>query len=130
MEEGFQHSEFPFFEDEFHEDFRNTSKYSYQKRPPVFVSPLNPLDKEFLRASIRELSSILSSEWVEEAELSSKEIQISTPSLTIQCQIYRTMVDVLYSPTIGANIMSTSFAHTYLGTKPLAPTNKSIRVAP
>jgi len=73
-EEGFQPSEFPFFEDEFHEDFKNTSKYSYQKRPLVPVTPLDPLDKEFLRESIRELTSILSSEWVEEAKCSSEEI--------------------------------------------------------
>jgi len=39
-------------------------------------------------------------------------------------------VDVLYNPTIGANLMSTSFAHTYLGAKPLALTNKSLWVAP
>ena len=70
LEEGFQPSEFPFFEDEFHEDFENTSKYSYQKRPPVLVTPLDPLDKEFLRESIRELTSILSSKWVEKAERS------------------------------------------------------------
>ena len=39
-EEGFQPLVFPYFEDEFHEDFGNTSKYSYQKRPPVPVTPL------------------------------------------------------------------------------------------
>jgi hypothetical protein len=127
---GFQPSEFLFFKDEFREDFGNTSKYSYQKRPPVPITPLDPLDKEFLRESLRELTSILSSEWAEEAELSSKEIQIHTPSLTIQYQIYRTTVDVLYNPTVGANLMSTSFAHTYLGAEHLAPTNKSLRVAP
>ena len=72
--EDFQPLEFPFFEDEFHEDFKNTSKYSYQKRPPISVTPLDPLDKEFLRESIRELTAIMSSEWIEEAELSSEEI--------------------------------------------------------
>jgi len=128
--EGFQPSEFPFFEDEFHEDFRNTLKYSYQKRSAVLITPLDPLDKEFLRESIRELTSILSSKCVEETERSSEEIQIHTPSLTIQCQIYRTTVDVLYNPTIEANLMSTSVAQTYLGAKPLASTNKSLRVAP
>jgi hypothetical protein len=85
-EEGFPPSKFPCFEDEFHEDFGNASKYSYQKRPPVPVSPLDPLDKEFLRESVKELITIMSNEWVEEAELSSEEIQIHTPSLTIQCK--------------------------------------------
>ena len=40
------------------------------------------------------------------------------------------MVDVLYNPTVGANLVSMSFTHTYLGAEPLALTNKSLRVAP
>jgi hypothetical protein len=48
LEEGFQPLEFPFFEDEFHEDFKNTSKYSYKKRPPVPITPLNQLTKNSL----------------------------------------------------------------------------------
>ena len=71
----------------------------------------------------------MSSEWIE-AELSSEEIHICTPSLTIQCNICDDLVDVLYNPTIGANIMSASFASAYFGNEPLAPTNKSFRVAP
>jgi hypothetical protein len=129
-EEGFQPSEFPYFEDEFHEDFGNTLKYSYQKRPLVLITPLDPLNKGFLRESIRELTTIMSNEWVEEAELSSEEIQICTPSSTIQCNIHDDLVDVLYNPTVGANIMSASFASTYFSNKTLAPTNKSLRVAP
>ena len=128
-EEDFQPLEFPFFEDESHEDFGNTSKYSYLKRPPVPITPLDPLDKEFLRESISELTSILSSEWVEEAKLSSEEIQIRTPSLTIQCKICGIWVDVLYNPIVGANVLSASFTLTYLGDEPLAPTSKSFRIA-
>ena len=40
------------------------------------------------------------------------------------------MVDMLYNPTVGANLMSTSFAQTYLGAEQLASTNKSLRVGP
>jgi hypothetical protein len=40
------------------------------------------------------------------------------------------MVDILYNPTVGANLMSTSFASTYLGNEPIAPTIKSCRVTP
>ena len=72
----------------------------------------------------------MSSEWVEEAKLSSKEIHIRTPSLTIQCKICGIMVDILYNPTVGANLMSSSFASTYLGNEPIAPTIKSYRVTP
>jgi hypothetical protein len=64
----------PYFEDEFFEDFRNTSNYACQKRPPVPVTPLEPLDKEFLRESIKELTMILGNEWIEEVERSSREI--------------------------------------------------------
>ena len=40
------------------------------------------------------------------------------------------MVDVLYSPTIGANLMSVSFASAYFGNEPLAPTNTTFRDKP
>jgi hypothetical protein len=40
------------------------------------------------------------------------------------------MVDVHYNPTVGANIMSTSFSFAYFGNEPFAPTNKSLRIAP
>ena len=104
--------------------------YLCQRRPPVPITLLDPVDEEFLRNSIKELTTIMSNEWVEESELSSEEIQIHTPSSTIQCRISRTMVDVLYNPTVGANLMSKSFASTYLGDKPFAPTNRSLRIAP
>ena len=39
-------------------------------------------------------------------------------------------MNALYNPTVGANIMSMSFARTYLGNEPIAPTNKTFRVAP
>jgi hypothetical protein len=128
--EGFQPSESPSFEDKFHEDFRNISKYSCQKRPPVPVTPREPLDKEFLRKSIKELTTIMSREWIEEVELPSEEIQIHSPSLTIQCKIRDNLVDVLYNPTVGANIMSTTFVSAYFGKEPLAPINKSLRFGP
>ena len=70
--EGFQPLDLPYFEDDFFEDFGNTSKYSCQKNPSVPVTPCGPLDDEFLRESIRELTAIMSSEWVEEVEHSSK----------------------------------------------------------
>ena len=71
----------------------------------------------------------MSREW-EEAEFSSKAIQIHTPSLVIQCNICDNMMGVCYNPTVVANIMSTSFASTYFCNEPLAPTNKTIRIAP
>jgi hypothetical protein len=88
-EEGFQTSDLSFFEDDLFEELRNTSNYTCQKRPPVPVTPSDSLDEEFLRETIRELTAIMSTEWVPEGELSSEEIQIRTPSLPIQCKIPR-----------------------------------------
>ena len=84
-EEGFQPWDLPPFEDELFEYFKNTSKYSCQKKPLVPFTPLDPLDKEILKESIKELTAIMSSEWVEEAERSSEEIQIYAPPSTIHC---------------------------------------------
>jgi hypothetical protein len=73
-EEGFQPSDLPYFEDEFFKDFGNISKYSCQKRPLIPVTPSDPLDDLFLRKSVNELIATMSSEWVEEVELSSDKI--------------------------------------------------------
>ena len=37
---------------------------------------------------------------------------------------------MLYNPTVSVNLMSASFARTYLGDEPTAPTVKTVRVAP
>jgi hypothetical protein len=43
--EGFHPLDLSYFEDEFFKNFINTSNYACQKRPPVPVTPLEPLDK-------------------------------------------------------------------------------------
>jgi hypothetical protein len=65
----------------------------------------------------------MSNEWVEEAEFSLEEIQIHSPSSTIQCKVRRSWENVLYNPIVGANLMSTSYALAYVGNGPFAPTN-------
>jgi len=71
--------------------------------------------------AIKELTTVMSSEWVEQAELSSEEIQIHTPSSTLQSKVGRSWERVLYKPTVGANLMSSSYAHHYLGNEPVTP---------
>ena len=90
---------------------------SCQKKPPVPITPLDPLDRIVLKESIKELTTILSNEWIEEVECSSEEIQIRVPSSTIHCKIRGTWVEALYNPSVGANIMSAAFASAYLGEK-------------
>jgi len=72
-EEKIQPSALPFeFEDDLFEDYGNTSNYLYQKRPLVPVGPTEPLNKAFLKETVRDLTAIMSSEWVEEGELYSE----------------------------------------------------------
>jgi len=70
----------------------------------------------------------MSTEWVEEVELSSEEIQIRTPSSTIRCSIGRTSVEVLYNPMVRANLISVSFAHTYLTMTPSLQQSKPVEL--
>jgi hypothetical protein len=88
----------PPFDDDLFEDFGNTLNYLCQKKPPTPNPPSDLLDKEFLRQSVKKLSAILSTEWLEETEHSMEEIVILTPPSTIQCKIQGKWVDVLYNP--------------------------------
>ena len=64
-EEEIQPPEFPFeFEDDLFEDFGNTSNYLYQKRAPVPIGPVEPLDKALLKEMVRDLTTVMSNEWV------------------------------------------------------------------
>jgi hypothetical protein len=119
----------PSFDDDLFEDFGNTSNYLCQKKPPTPNPPSVLLDKEFLRKSIKELSAILSTEWLEEIEQSMEEIVILTPPSTIQCKIREKWVDVLYNPMVGSNLMSTSFASDFLDEKPHILTIKCLRIS-
>ena len=129
-EEEIQPLALPFeFEDDLFKDYGNTSNYLYQKRPPVPVGPTEPLDKAFLKEMVRDLTAVMSSEWVQEGELSSESLQIIAPSLTIHCFIQGTLGEVLYNPMVGANIMSASYVLTHLENA-LVPTEKTLRIAP
>ena len=62
--------------------------------------------------------------------MSLEAIRIQTPLYTLPYFIQGTAVFVLYSPTIGANIMSASFALSHLSDNPLLPTSRSLWVGP
>jgi hypothetical protein len=104
--------------------------YPHQKRAPVPVTPFDPLDKASLKETIKGLTIVISSKWIQEGELSSEAIQIRTPSLTIQCFIQGTAVTALYNPTVGKKIISTSFALDHLGKNSFFPTTKTFRISP
>ena len=52
------------------EDFDNTSRYFCQKRAPSPVTPIDPLEENFLRETIQELTTLISNEWLQEGESS------------------------------------------------------------
>jgi len=70
-------------------------------------------DEAFLNRTTKELVSIISSEWLEESELSSEVIQI-----------HKDYFNALYNPVVGVNIMTLSFAHEFLKHMSLSPTTK------
>jgi hypothetical protein len=125
-EEEIHSLEIPFqFEEDLFEDYGNTSNYSCEKRPPTKVNSNDPLDKAMLKETVKKLTTIMSNEWLREGELSSESIQIRCPASTITCLIGGNLVRALYNPSVGANIMSTTFAFDCLGDRPLEPTVKT-----
>jgi hypothetical protein len=124
--EEIQPLKFPFqFDDDLFEYYGNTSNYSYQKRPPVPCNSPAPLDENLFKEMVQKLTTIMSHEWLMEMEVSSEVIHISSQSLTIPYLMREAMVQTLYNPTVGANIMSTTFALNCFGGELFAPTNKN-----
>ena len=62
------------------EDFGNTSRYFCQKRPPSPVTPTDPVEEDFLRETIQELTTLISNEWLQEGEASVPPIYLNSPS--------------------------------------------------
>jgi len=79
------------FEDELFDEYRNTSNYHTMRRPQKsrksssHDEPLDPSEEAFLKKTMKELVSIISSEWLEESELSSDVIRLNSPSRSIRC---------------------------------------------
>ena len=70
-EEEIQPLEPPFkFEDDLFEDFGNTSNYFCKRKPPVLVASTDPMEAAFYRENVKKLTTIMSSEWSRELELS------------------------------------------------------------
>jgi len=76
---------------------------------------------------LRELISVMSSEWLEESELSSDVIRLDTPPITIRCAYDSDQFDALYNPVVGINIMSESFELKLFKNLVLTPTMKVIK---
>jgi hypothetical protein len=94
------------FEEVIFEDYENTSNYFSIKRPPVLVTSSEAL---------KESTVIKGDGQSRDVELSPDAFRISSPSSTIQCQIQGTVVNALYNPVVGVNIMANFVALTFLG---------------
>src|SRR6185295_12034775 len=109
------------------EDFGNTSRYFCQKRPPSPITPTDPLEENFLRETIQELTTLISNEWLQEGELSLSPISLNSPSSSFRSCLQDQNVDALYSPAVGANLMSDEFALAFLGNYKLTPTDRQLK---
>nr|AAQ56404.1 hypothetical protein OSJNBa0038J12.4 [Oryza sativa Japonica Group] len=107
----------PKFGDDLDEDYGNTLNYFSIKRPHIPLTPPDPIELQFLKETVWELTSIMSDEWLRDVELSSEVIQINTAPRTIPCHLEGNNVGILYSTTVGVNIVSESFAFAYLSDK-------------
>lgn len=114
----------PKFGDDLDEDYGNTLNYFSIKRPHIPLTPPDPIELQFLKETVWELTSIMSDEWLRDVELSSEVIQINTAPRTIPCHLEGNNVGILYSTTVGVNIVSESFAFAYLSDKVITPINK------
>ena len=69
--------EFPFnIEEDVFQNFRNTSMYPREKRPPVPKDPITPPDKASLWEAVKGVTAVMNSEWIHEGEMSLEAIRI------------------------------------------------------
>jgi hypothetical protein len=119
------------FEDELFSNFRNTSNYSIIRKSLAKSAPNqhlpDPTEEKLLKKYVKELTMIISNDWLGESKLSSEVIRLDSPSTSIHYQIHKTFFDAFYNPVIGVNIMSKSFAHTLPENFQLTPTTKLLK---
>jgi len=115
------------FEDDLSENFENTSNYVCKRRPSVPVASTYPIEAAFCRQNVKKSTTIMSSKRLREMELSSEVLRISSPPSTLPCTIKGTQVDTLYSPSVGANIISSECTFRHLRNEPLVETDKTFK---
>jgi len=76
---------------------------------------------------VKELTTIISNEWLGESKLSPIVIHLDSPSTSIRCQIHKTSFNAFYNQVVGVNLMSKSFAHTLPRNMQLTPTTKLLK---
>ena len=119
------------FEDELFSNFGNTSNYYAIRKSSAPSAPNqhlpDPTKEKFLKKTMKELTTIVSNEWLGESKLSPEVIHLDSPSTSIRCQIRKTSFDALYNPVVGVNLISKHFAHTLPRNMQLTPTTKLLK---
>jgi len=109
-------------------DFGNILNNHSMKRPQRNLrESFNPLKDIPSGRTSGELVSIISNEWLEESELSSKVIRLDSSSILTHCIINTDQVNALYNLVVGINIMSMSLAKHLIQDITLIPTIKFMR---
>jgi len=115
--------EFPFeIEDHLFEDFGNAANYPLQVKP-YSKQPIDPPDETLCRKNLQELSTIMSHEWTMEAEIAENVLRIDGTPDVVHCQIGGRDTAAFYDPSVGLNMISSSFLARSLPNVHLIPTN-------
>ena len=87
---------------------------------------MDPLEENYLWEMIQELTALMCNEWLQ-GESSLNPIQLNSPSSSLHCRLRDQNMDALYSPTVGANLMSNEFAFAFLGNYELTLTDRQLK---
>ena len=121
------------FEEDLFSDFGNTSNYYAIRKSLAPSAPNqhlpNPTKEKLIQKTMKELTTIISNDWLGESKLSPEVICLDSPSTSIRCQIHKTSFDAFYNLVVGVNLMSKSFAHTLRENFQLTPTTKLLKVS-
>ena len=119
------------FEEDLFSDFGITSNYYAIRKSSTPSAPNqhlpNPTEEKFLKKTMKELTTIVSYEWLGEPKLSPKVIRLDSPSTSIHCLICKTSFNAFYNLIVGVNIISKSFAHILPRNMHLTPTTKLLK---
>jgi hypothetical protein len=119
------------FEEYLFSNFGNTLNYSAIRKSLAPSAPnqhlSDPTEDKFLKENVKELTTIISNDWLRESKLSHEVIRLDSPSTSISCQIHQTSFDATNNPVVGVNIMSKYFAHTLFEDMKLNPTTKLLK---
>jgi hypothetical protein len=121
--------EFPFnFYDEVFHDFGNAANQPLVGRhlPPKDQRdhPPDLEESQWQEQYIGNLSAIMCSEWLEEAESSAEVICLPTRLITINCMVIGMDGSFGYNPSLGIHIISSSLVQTQLSEEPLSSSQK------